>query len=247
MSIARHTVFEPVIRSTGLSGTVVSRVVSAVLEGKLKEGDRLIVQKLADQMGVSATPVREALVSLAESGLVDLLPNRGAICRPFGIQQLREIYQVRRILESEATLCACDQLDEAELADLRRTMAARLEQDQTGPTWSQQVMASDRQLHEMIAEHCGSERLRHEIARYRMLMQVIRQHAANRLDVQRRAMGEHIEIIDALLDRNPALAAQRMADHIRKTGRDVELLMFPDGSDAISPSGTTVNQLAVKR
>jgi DNA-binding GntR family transcriptional regulator len=228
MLTARRQIFEPVIRSTGLSGNVVSRVIAAILEGKLKEGDRLVVQKLAEQLNVSATPVREALVALAEGGLVDLLPNRGAVCRPFSGPQLREMYQVRRILESEAVLCACDQLEEADLKNLRRAMAARLEQEPTKPVWSDQVMALDLQLHELIRENCGSERLSHEIGRYQSLMQAVRQYVANRMDVQQRALEEHIGIVDALLERKPVLAAQRMADHIRNTGRDVERLMFPE-------------------
>lgn len=230
MSSEPTQAFEPVTRGGGLPSVVVSRVIAAVLEGKLTEGDRLVAQKLAGQLGVSATPVREALVSLADIGIVQLLPNRGAVCRPFGPRQLREIYQVRRILEAEAVRCACDQLDEAELTELRRAMAALLERDHVDAAWSERAMELDRQLHELVYTHCGSERLQHEITRYDTLMHGIRQHVGNRLDVQRRAVGEHLKILDALLERNPARAAQRMADHIRATGRDVERLMFAERS-----------------
>jgi DNA-binding GntR family transcriptional regulator len=69
------------------------------------------VQRLAELYQVSPTPVREALVELASLGLVDLLPNRGAVVRPFGPQEVREISQVRCVLEVEATRCACGRID----------------------------------------------------------------------------------------------------------------------------------------
>lgn len=234
MSSGLLQTLEPISSRGGLSGAVVGRVVSAVLGGRFVEGDRLVVQKLAAQLQVSATPIREALVSLADIGLVRLLPNRGAVCLAFGPQQLREVYQIRRVLEAEAVRCACDALDEAALRALHHEMATLLEQPTDSRTWSADAMALDHRLHQLIKQHCGSARLQHELARYDTLMQGIRQHAANRMDVQRRALGEHLSIIAALLERNPARAAQRMAEHIRNTGRDVERLMFPSSAQDAS-------------
>ena len=82
---------------------VISRILSAVFQGRIHSGQRLVVQRLAEQYGVSPTPVREALVELAGLGIVALLPNRGAVVRPFGPHEVREISQVRRVLEVEAT------------------------------------------------------------------------------------------------------------------------------------------------
>src|SRR5438445_583929 len=96
------------ISDHGLKRQVVTqRLLESVIEGRLEEGTRLRVEHLSDQLGVSVTPIRESLVELAGIGMVELRPNRGAMLRPFGPQQLREIYDLRRILESEATRYAC--------------------------------------------------------------------------------------------------------------------------------------------
>src|SRR5437870_1235385 len=101
---------------------VISRILAAVFQGRVPSGQRLVVQRLAEQYGVSPTPVREALVELAGLGIVDLLPNRGAAVRPFGPQEVREISQVRRVLEVEATRCACGRVDPAELSELEQEL-----------------------------------------------------------------------------------------------------------------------------
>ena len=86
---------------------VVQRILAAVIRGEFPIGHRMVIQNLAEQFGVSATPVREALVELASIGIVENLPNRGAVMREFGVTQIREIYQLRRILEVEAVRTAC--------------------------------------------------------------------------------------------------------------------------------------------
>ena len=104
------------ISDHGLKRQVVTqRLLESVIEGRLEEGTRLRVEHLSEQLGVSVTPIRESLVELAGIGMVELRPNRGAMLRPFGPQQLREIYDLRRILESEATRYACGRIPQPEL------------------------------------------------------------------------------------------------------------------------------------
>ena len=86
------------------------------LRGSLRSGQRLVVQHLATAYEVSPTPVREALVELVSLGLVELLPNRSAIVRPFGPREVSEISQIRRLLETEAVRCACGRIPPAELS-----------------------------------------------------------------------------------------------------------------------------------
>jgi DNA-binding GntR family transcriptional regulator len=78
----------------------------------------LVVQQVAKTYDLSPTPVREALVELASLGLVNLLHNHGAIVRPFGPREVREISQLRRVLETEAARCACACSPSAKLSAL---------------------------------------------------------------------------------------------------------------------------------
>ena len=83
--------FKSVAPKKSLRFDVVGQVLTAIFGGQLKAGDRLIVTRLAADFGVSATPAREALLELTHFGVVELLPNKGAVVRPLGPQQVREI------------------------------------------------------------------------------------------------------------------------------------------------------------
>ena len=113
---------EPLIRGT-LRHQVTFRILTGVFQERFRSGERLVVQRISQLYEVSPTPVREALVELATLGIVKLLPNRGAVLLPFGPQQIREIGQVRRVLEVEATRCACGQIDPLELVALQKEVA----------------------------------------------------------------------------------------------------------------------------
>ena len=85
---------------------VAKKILQLIFTGEFKGGDRLIEEEVAEKIGVSRTPVREALGELAGIGVIRLKPNHGAIVREFGAKQIREIYHIRNILEAEATRLA---------------------------------------------------------------------------------------------------------------------------------------------
>src|SRR5438552_777862 len=90
-------------------------ILRSIFTGEFKGGDHLVEEQLATTIRVSRTPVREALRELAGIGLIVFKPNHGAMVRPFGPTQIRELYYVRRVLEAEATRMAADRVDPASL------------------------------------------------------------------------------------------------------------------------------------
>src|SRR5271170_5673258 len=86
---------------------IVESLLADVFHGRLQAGQHLVTQELADRFGVSHTPIREALITLAGIGVIDLPPNRGALVRRVSPREVREVYQVRSILECAATRSAC--------------------------------------------------------------------------------------------------------------------------------------------
>src|SRR5215813_974901 len=103
---------------------IVESLLGDVFHGRLRAGQHLVTQALADRFGVSHTPIREALISLAGIGIIDLLPNKGAVVRAVTAREAREVLQVRRVLECQATRSACGRIDLAALyaiaGELRR-------------------------------------------------------------------------------------------------------------------------------
>lgn len=212
---------------TALRPMVARALITAIVKGELRAGDWLNVQKLAQDLEVSATPVREALVELVAIGMVDMLHNRGTMVREFGPVQMRDIFHVRAILEAEATRCACGHITTADLKNFKVEMTELLESRFGAESnWPARAMNSDRGLHRTIAIHSGNQRLAEEIGRYDGLIQCIRDVVGNRSSAQQQALEEHLEIIHLLLKRRADAAAAAMSRHIFSTANTVRTALF---------------------
>jgi DNA-binding GntR family transcriptional regulator len=199
-------------------GSVANVILRGIFTGQLRGGDRLVEEELAATLGVSRTPVREALAALAAIGLVEIKANRGAVVRPFGERQLRELYHLRQLLESEAARLAAERLELVRLVAIADRMRHLLRPDVANDTdaWAEAALALDHEFHDLIAEGSGSERLAGEIARLRELADFLRETVGNTQGAQRTALTEHLDIADRLLARDPAGAADSMGGHIRR-------------------------------
>lgn len=230
---------EPISRGN-LRAQVTARLVMGIFAGSLRSGQRLVVQQLAKVYVVSPTPVREALVEMASLGLADLLPNRGAIVRPFGPAEVREISQIRRLLETEATRSACGRIPRDELSALDLELK-RLEVMPRDQTWDRDARAADTRLHGLIAECCGNLRLAVEIGRYLVLFRALRDvchlRDAGRNYSRADDVPEHLAIIRPLLQSDADAAAQAMDSHIRSAAVTLEEVVFRDRETPEVPWG----------
>lgn len=217
----------------GLRDQVVQRILVEVFERRFSSGSRLVVQRLAERFNVSPTPVREALVELEGLGIVDLLPNRGAVVKPFGARELREISQVRRVLESEACRCACGEIEPAALHDLRDQFL-RLRKMPRDDAWDRSARLADSRLHLLIAESCGNPRLAHEIKRYLSLFRSVRNisHVRDSWNNYRRSndVPDHLRLVETLLSGESERAARAMDRHIRSITKVLIEIVFDERS-----------------
>lgn len=101
------TKFEPMVMVDVISDSIKKDIVY----GRIKHGSSLSTRKISEDLNVSRTPVREAIRKLEAEGLVKLLPRRGFVVREYGIDEIREIYHVRKLLESEAIAMACKNIN----------------------------------------------------------------------------------------------------------------------------------------
>ena len=202
--------------------TIVESLLTDVFHGRIHAGQHLITQELADRFGVSHTPIREALITMAGIGVIDLQPNRGAIVRRVSAREVREVCLVRKALECEATRTACGRIDRADLVslsqDLKRLTAPT---SRTGPKFIARAREVDTRLHDLIASSCGNTFLVNELNRLNILFRAFRdvswQHDNDRQDYHRltEEAREHLAIVDALLAENRVEAAKAMSTHIR--------------------------------
>lgn len=244
---------------------IVESLLREVFQGRLRAGQHLATQQLADQFGVSHTPIREALISLAGIGVIDLVPNRGAIVRRVVAKDVREIFQVRRALECEAVRSACGRIGVEELESLaedlrglkdeqaerlyhkRNGQAARGQQKANNKAQMRSVeraRAVDSRLHDLICLSCGNGFLGKEIARLKTLFRAFRdlawEHDTNQNDFRRveEETGEHLAIVEALLAGDQRQAVRAMSYHIRSGGRYWSRVLPEEGKASGHPKGT---------
>lgn len=210
-----------------LAATIQARVLS----GELASGTRLRQEALAEEFGVSRTPVREALRKLQASGLVELRPNRGAHVRGLSPREIRDAYEVRAELEGLAAELAAvrirhEQLDrlheaQAQFGDaLEHTVHARAQshepEDEEIARWGR---ANDL-FHQVILEAAGNDVLARTLGRLhrgfpRDLSRIVLRESTTLL---RDNVHEHAAILAALERGDAAGARELMVNHVRRAG-----------------------------
>lgn len=209
-------------------------VLAEIFHGRMRAGQRLITQNLADRFGVSHTPIRESLIELAALGIIDLLPNRGAVVRPVTSRDVWEVCEVRRVLECEATRAACGKMDAGTLSKFRDEVQRIKDSTQPPRRVIQQARDLDSRLHDAIAQSGGNAFLAKEIARLKAVFRAFRdvaweqEEARNDFGRVQVEADEHLAVIDALATAEPDTASNAMAAHIRSGeyywGRVIEML-----------------------
>lgn len=178
-----------------------------VIEGDLPEGERIPERQLCDQLGISRTPLREALKVLAAEGLVDLLPNRGARIKVLTEADIRELFEVMGGLEALSGRLACASITDAEIAAVEDAHY-RMYQGYIARNLSESSRYN-RQIHAMILAAAGNATLTAIYRNFDARIQRVRFQA--NMDPSRdrwsEAMREHEMILDALRRRDgPALS-----------------------------------------
>jgi DNA-binding GntR family transcriptional regulator len=206
--------------------TIVESLLRDVFQGELRAGQHLVTQELAARFGVSHTPIREALIALSGIGIIDLLPNRGAVVRRVTPREVREICQVRRALECEAVRSACGRISPAELealsAELGKLIALKAP---LRPRFVEEARGIDSRLHDLISGSCGNAFLAKELGRLKILFRGFRdvawEHDGARNDFRRIAeeSHEHRAIVEALLAGDRRAASKLMSQHILTGGK----------------------------
>lgn len=198
--------------SSRLSDAVYEAILNAILSGELPPGMVVSEVALAKQFAVSRTPVHDALRQLARDGLVVQQANRRAVIATLSREDLRDIFDMRILLESEAARRAAPRMDRPTLARLRgiaETLAATRDRADWIPRW----LDFDDEFHDTIAEASGSPRLWRDISRYRLLHRGLNKLATS-AEILEQALQEHQDILDGLQERDGARAARAMSVHI---------------------------------
>lgn len=140
-----------------LRDVVFNTLRQAILTGEMKPGERLMEIHLANKLGVSRTPIREAIRKLELEGLVTMIPRRGAEVAEITEKSLKDVLEVRRTLDALSVELACDRINDEELESLR---TACLKFEEATKTKDARVIAkADVSLHDIIVKATRNQRL----------------------------------------------------------------------------------------
>lgn len=187
----------------------------AILDGRLEPGSRVTLQSLADDLGMSLTPVREALRLLGTHGLVEHDAHRGTRIASLSRRGVEEIFELRRVLEPLACKLAAREASDEQIAaieDAAEALETAVREERV-----QDVPPLNAALHRRMYEASGSDLLLEFIDR---LWGRIPYQAMSVLKHQDRSVAEHAAIVVALRERKPADAARLMREHITMATRD---------------------------
>jgi len=180
-----------------------------VIHNAYPASTRLKEDELAEEFNVSRTPIREALRLLQQDGLVEILPNRGAWVYGFTIDDLEDIYEIRKVLEVLALDFAVPSMSINGLVELRESIEAVRDSSDAA-----QHAELDAKLHAYIIESSHRRRIIAMLNSLLHLMQTFRELGFRDSQVQQSTIDEHLELIDALSVRDTKLAKEVLSRHI---------------------------------
>lgn len=197
----------------------------AIVDGVLKPGERLMEIQLAEELGVSRTPVREAIRKLELEGFVIMIPRRGTYVADLSIKDINEVFEVRTALEVLAAGLAAERITEEELEQMERLLVSIGEYIEKGDL--EKIVEVDSTFHDILYQATRNDRLvqiinnlREQLTRFRSISMAYPGRLKNTLE-------EHSRLVEALAARDHELAERLATEHMENSEQTL-LLDFND-------------------
>ena len=198
-----------------LGGRVFQKIREDILNGIYKENDELRENTIGKELGVSRTPVREALRQLELEGLVTIIPNRGAYVTGISHKDIWDIYVIRSMLEGLCARWAVEHITDAQLDELEETiLLSEFQMKKESGFSAEQIAALDGRFHSILYEASGSRILGHVLTDFHNYVQTARRSSVVSEDRARKSIREHRQILRAIRDRDEEMAEQLANEHI---------------------------------
>ncbi|NLY54441.1 MAG: GntR family transcriptional regulator [Firmicutes bacterium] len=184
----------------------------AIIQGKLRPGERLMETQLAEEMGVSRTPVREAIRKLELEGLVVMIPRRGAYVSDLTVKDVAETFEIRSALEALAAGLAAERISPAESEELDQILVQIADSIEKNDL--QQTVALDEQYHNLLYRASRNDRLVQILNNLREQIQRFRIASLGMPGRAQAVLQEHKGIAEAVAAGNSGLARCLAQQHI---------------------------------
>ncbi len=197
---------------------VYAQLRGAIMSGEYRPGSQHSVYKIAEDLGVSRTPVREAVLRLADSGMVSVERNRGFTIRDTSLRDIREIFEYRIVIEVPAASYAAQHGDDELIALLH----AEVEEMRVAGDDEASCGRGGRYLHEAVMNVMGNPRLSAALAELRDATKLRYSSTPGPRRTLAEIEREHLPIIDAIEKHDPSAAAAAMEAHLVRSGMQLQ-------------------------
>jgi len=206
---------------------VLDAIREAIINGTLKPRERLMEIQLAEELGVSRTPVREALRKLELEGFIVMVPRKGAYVADISFKDIADVFEIRAALEALAAGLAAERITDEELEEMERLVAEKAEaianQDM------EKLIKVDTMFHEAIYKASRNQRLTSIISNLREQIQRYRTTSLAYPGRMQRSLEEHRSIVEAIQSRDSQIAQQVAREHIENAENSIIEAIKKDG------------------
>lgn len=196
-----------------LRGKVYERIREDILSGRYQQYTELKETVIGAELGVSRTPVREALHQLELEGLVDIIPNRGAYVNMITAKDVQDIYILRSLLEGQCTRWATEYITEKQLESLEETLC--LSEHYAGKQNYEKLFELDGLFHEQLYAASNSRILNHVLSDFHDYVKRVRRATISLKERAVKSTEEHRAIFEAVKAGDADLAEERAKEHVR--------------------------------
>lgn len=201
-------------QDNSLRGRVFRKLREDILSGVYEDQEELREIAIGEELGVSRTPVREALRQLELEGLVTIIPNKGAYVTSIKAKDVADIYHVRSMLEGLCARWATEHITEEQIGKLEEILVLSEFHVQRGNGDTAQVSELDGKFHQVLYEASDSRILEHVLSDFHKYVQMARKLSVKKKERAEKSIAEHRDILEAIRNKDADLAEKLANQHI---------------------------------
>ena len=204
---------------TSLRHKVFEYIKSQIIKGIYSPGETILETKLADELGVSRTPVREAIWLLEVEGLVEATAKKGAVVLGISAKDVTDIYAMRQLLEGLAARWATSRLTDSEIKELQKI--CDLSEFYAEKRDMEELAELDNKFHQLIYEASGSKMLNITLSNLHQYVQQARLDSFNIENRRSLSVTEHLVLLEAFQNKDSVAAEKAMIHHVRMAYQNI--------------------------
>jgi len=198
-----------------LRGRVFNKIREDILKGRYRHNESLKETKISKELGVSRTPVREAIRQLELEGLIKIIPNKGAVVSGINSKDIQDIYAIRSLIEGLSAKWACQNITDSDIEELEEIIY--LSEFHLSKGHIEQIYILDNKFHEMLYNLSNSKILKHVLSDFHHYVQRVRLGSLSATDRAKQSIQEHKDILQAIKEKDAEKVEALTNKHVRNT------------------------------